>query len=85
MRGVILAAGKGARLNGTAADRPKCLVKIGGVSLLKRQIDALRAAGVRDIVVVVGYQADRVRREAGAEVTIVENPRSRRGAASLST
>jgi choline kinase len=75
MRGVILAAGKGARLNGTAADRPKCLVKIGGVSLLERQIDALRAAGVRDIVVVVGCQADRVRREAGAGVTIVENPR----------
>jgi L-glutamine-phosphate cytidylyltransferase len=74
MRGVILAAGKGARLNGTAADRPKCLVKIGRVSLLQRQIGALRSAGVRDIVVVAGYQADRVRREAGSGVTIVENP-----------
>jgi L-glutamine-phosphate cytidylyltransferase len=75
MRGVILAAGKGARLNGSAGDRPKCLVKIGGVSLLKRQICALRTAGVRDILVVAGYQADRVRREAGAGITIVENPR----------
>lgn len=75
MTGVILAAGKGARLNGAAADRPKCLVKIGGISLLQRQIDALTTAGVRDIVVVAGYQADRVSREAGAGVTIVENPR----------
>jgi choline kinase len=75
MRGVILAAGKGARLNGTAADRPKCLVDVGGVSLLRRQIDALRAAGIRDLVVVAGCQADRVRREAGTGVTIVENPR----------
>jgi choline kinase len=75
MRGVILAAGKGARLNGTAADRPKCLVKLGGKSLLQRQIAALRAAGVRDIVVVAGCQADRVIREAGSGVAIVENPR----------
>lgn len=75
MRGIILAAGKGARLNGAAADRPKCLVKIGGVSLLQRQIEALVAAGVRDVVVVVGCQAERVRREAGRGVTIVENAR----------
>ena len=30
MRGIILAAGKGSRLNGTAGDTPKCLVKVGG-------------------------------------------------------
>lgn len=75
MRGVILAAGKGARLNGAASDRPKCLVKIGGTSLLQRQIETLRAAGIRDVVVVAGCQAERVRREAGSGVTIVENPR----------
>ena len=27
MRGIILAAGKGSRLNGTAGDKPKCLVE----------------------------------------------------------
>jgi choline kinase len=75
MRAIILAAGKGARLNGSAADRPKCLVKVGGLSLLERQISVLGTAGVRDIVVVAGCQADRVRREAGGGVTIVENPR----------
>jgi L-glutamine-phosphate cytidylyltransferase len=61
MKGVILAAGKGSRLNGTAGDKPKCLVEIGGITLLERQIHALEQAGVDDVVVVVGCQADRVR------------------------
>ena len=61
MRGIILAAGKGSRLNGTAGDKPKCLVEIGGITLLERQIRALELAGVDDIAVVVGCQADRVR------------------------
>ena len=63
MKGVILAAGKGSRLNGTAGDKPKCLVEAGGITLLERQIRALERAGIDDIVVVVGCQADRVRAE----------------------
>ena len=73
MRGIILAAGKGARLNGTAGDSPKCLVKVGGQSLIERQIDALRRAGIHDIAVVAGYQAERVRRACGHNITYVEN------------
>lgn len=75
MRGVILAAGKGSRLNGTAGDKPKCLVEIGGMTLLERQMRALRSAGVDDIAVVVGCQADRVRAACGNGVTYVENVR----------
>ena len=41
MRGIVLAAGKGSRLNGTAADRPKCLVELGGLTLIERQIRTL--------------------------------------------
>ena len=52
MRAIILAAGKGSRLNGTARLRsssygeasPKCLVELGGVSLIQRQIRVLRGA-----------------------------------------
>jgi choline kinase len=73
MRGVILAAGKGSRLNGTAGDKPKCLVQAGGVTLIERQIRTLRNAGIDDIVAVVGCQASRVRAACGAGLTFVEN------------
>jgi L-glutamine-phosphate cytidylyltransferase len=73
MRGIILAAGKGSRLNGTAGENPKCLVKAGGLTLIERQIRALRHAGIDDIAVVVGCQADQVRRACGHGITYVEN------------
>jgi len=75
MRGIILAAGKGSRLNGTAGDRPKCLVKAGGLTLLERQIQVLQDAGVDDIAVVVGCQAERVRGICGPRVRYIENSR----------
>jgi choline kinase len=62
-------------LNGTAGDKPKCLVKLGGVSLLERQIDTLREAGVSDIAVVVGCQSDDVRHVCGRGIDFVENTR----------
>jgi choline kinase len=73
MRGIILAAGKGSRLNGTAGESPKCLVKVGGETLIDRQIRALRRAGIDEITVVVGCQADQVRRACGNGITYVEN------------
>jgi choline kinase len=75
MTGVILAAGRGSRLNGTAGDAPKCLVRLGGLTLLERQIRTLRRAGVDAIAVVVGCQAARVRQSCGQSVTYVENSR----------
>ena len=75
MRGIILAAGKGSRLNGTAGDKPKCLVEAGGLTLIERQIETLHRAGIDDIVVVVGCQADRVRARCGQSVSYVENVR----------
>lgn len=75
MRGIILAAGKGSRLNGTAGESPKCLVKVGGETLIDRQIRALRRAGIDDIAVVVGCEAEQVRRSCGHGITYVENSR----------
>lgn len=75
MRGIILAAGKGSRLNGTAGEMPKCLVQVGGMSLIDRQVQALRTAGIDDIAIVVGCQADRVRRACGHGITYIENTR----------
>jgi L-glutamine-phosphate cytidylyltransferase len=53
MDAVILAAGRGSRLN---EGRPKCLVEIGGRPLIHHQLDALRSAGIERVTVVVGYQ-----------------------------
>jgi choline kinase len=74
VKGIILAAGAGTRLNG-AAIRPKCLVEIGGMSLLRRQIRALRRSKVTDIVVVLGFEGDSIRSECDEGVHFVENPR----------
>jgi bifunctional UDP-N-acetylglucosamine pyrophosphorylase/glucosamine-1-phosphate N-acetyltransferase/UDP-N-acetylglucosamine pyrophosphorylase len=61
---IILAAGKGKRM---ASDLPKVLVPVCGRPMIRYVIDALRAAGVPRMVVVVGYRADLVRRELAGE------------------
>jgi L-glutamine-phosphate cytidylyltransferase len=74
MKGIILAAGRGARLTGGNHEMPKCLVTVGGETLLSRNVRLLRAAGIKDIVVVVGCAADTVRRTCQG-VEFVENAR----------
>lgn len=59
MRGVILGAGRGSRMGPLTADRPKCLLRVGGSTLLDRQLAALRRAAIARIAVVTGWQADR--------------------------
>ena len=65
MTAIILAAGVGKRLHGASGGKPKCLIEIGGRSLLLRLVDALAAAGVRRIVVVTGFGAADVRAALG--------------------
>jgi len=54
---VILAAGKGTRLQ---SERPKVLHEVCGRPMLAYVIEACRAAGVADCLVVVGYRKDLV-------------------------
>ncbi len=56
MKGLILAAGRGSRMGALTDAKPKCLVEIGGRSLLDRQIAALTAAGCVEIGIVHGWQ-----------------------------
>ncbi len=56
MKAIILAAGKGRRLNNAAKDKPKCLIEIGSQSILSRITSALREGGVNDISLVRGYK-----------------------------
>jgi choline kinase len=50
----------GRRLSPYTDDRPKCLVEVNGRSILARQVDAYRAAGVDDIVIVRGYMREKI-------------------------
>ena len=54
---VVLAAGQGSRMG----YRPKCLLEIAGVPLIRRQLIALSGAGVDQLVVVLGHYADLIR------------------------
>ncbi len=75
MQAVILAAGYGSRLERVSKGVPKCLLTVGGRSLVEHQIEALNDAGIGRILVVVGYKADEVRRVLGERVEYVENTR----------
>ncbi|AJE20230.1 NTP transferase domain-containing protein [Azotobacter chroococcum] len=61
-RAVILSAGQGRRLLPFTENSPKCLLDIAGRSVVEWQIDALLAAGIGHVTVVVGYGAEQVER-----------------------
>ncbi len=60
MTGVILAAGMARRLRPLTDRCPKCLLAVGGRSLLQRTVDALIGAGIDRLVVVTGYKGDMI-------------------------
>ncbi len=55
LKAVILAAGSSTRLYPLTVDTPKCLLEVGGQTLLQHQLDALGTCGVSEVVVVTGY------------------------------
>ncbi|MBI2502040.1 MAG: phosphocholine cytidylyltransferase family protein [Candidatus Latescibacteria bacterium] len=74
MKAIILAAGAGTRLSPLTDGCPKCLVKVGQRRLIDYQLQALRQAGVEDVVLVVGYEADQIRAHCGPHARYIENP-----------
>lgn len=64
MRAILLAAGQGLRLQ-YPPDRqlPKCLLGIGGMSLLERHHQLLTKFGVEEILLAVGFRRDLIEAE----------------------
>jgi choline kinase len=62
-KALILSAGQGSRLLPHTENTPKCLLDLGGRSMLEWQLHALAEAGVRETVVVTGFREDLVRQE----------------------
>ena len=64
MRAIVLAAGRGLRLQQPEDEQlPKCLLQFGGMSLLERHLRLLRSAGVEDIVLALGFRHELVEAE----------------------
>ncbi len=79
MQAVILSAGIGSRLLPLTREIPKCLVEVGGRSILDHQLDALHAAGIERAVIVGGYRyrqigAHLARARPPVDVRLVFNP-----------
>ncbi|NOX70858.1 MAG: phosphocholine cytidylyltransferase family protein [Gammaproteobacteria bacterium] len=72
---LILAAGRGKRLGPHIEDFPKCLLQVGGRSLLDHQLSMLAAAGIRDVCVVTGYQHHAVERVCRGRAHTLHSPR----------
>lgn len=60
MKAVVLAAGEGSRLRPLTNRRPKPMLPVGNKPLLESVIESIAAAGVDEIVLVVGYHRERI-------------------------
>ena len=65
MKAVILTAGEGTRMRPLTITRPKTMLLVGGKPILQYNVEALRDAGVKDIVMVVGYHEDVIKNHFG--------------------
>jgi len=80
MRALILAAGRGARLDPHTRQRPKALISVLGMSIIERTLLTLKVVGVQDFVVVVGYLGKMIEDELGTgerygvSIEYIDNP-----------
>ncbi len=81
MKVIILGAGQGKRLLPLTQDVPKAMLDIGGQTLVRRQIDAFAACGLKEFVVITGYNAhlmesllEEIASETGLTIRTVFNP-----------
>ncbi len=75
MKAIILAAGRGTRMQSFTRNIPKPLLQVGAKTILQYKVDSLRQAGFQDsdIVVVIGYLAEKIRNKFPT-LTLIENP-----------
>ena len=60
-KAVLLAAGRGTRMRELTAELPKPMIKVRGKPILLHIVEGLQAAGIKDFLIIVGYQGDAVR------------------------
>ncbi len=65
MQAIILAAGMGKRLGELTRENTKCMVRVNGVCLIDRLLIQLSTLGLERIILVIGYQGDKLRAHVG--------------------
>jgi len=65
MKGYILAAGEGLRMRPLTSNIPKPLLPVAGKPFLEHNIESLKEAGIRDLILLVGWRAQRIREHFG--------------------
>ncbi|MDH3619537.1 MAG: nucleotidyltransferase family protein [Gammaproteobacteria bacterium] len=66
MKAMILAAGRGERLRPLTDENPKSLVEVRGETLLERHLHNVHAAGIRTVVINLGWLGDRIVERVGS-------------------
>lgn len=61
MQGIILAAGRGSRMQGLTVARPKAMLPVVGLPIVARVVEQLRDAGVTQIVIVIAADDEDIR------------------------
>lgn len=67
MQAIILAAGMGKRLGEYTESNTKCMVPVNGTKLIDRALDQLSRLGLRRVVIVVGYEGQKLMEHVGKE------------------
>ena len=60
-KAVLLAAGRGTRMRELTADLPKPMIRVRGKPILLHIVEGLQSGGIKDFLIVVGYQAAAIR------------------------
>jgi len=60
MQALMLAAGMGRRLGRHTQTITKCMLEVGGKTLIERTADALKEAGIHRFVIVVGWEGEKL-------------------------
>ena len=61
MKVVIMAGGRGTRIASVTSDIPKPMIEICGKPILEHQIENLKACGLTNIILVIGYMGDKIK------------------------
>ena len=79
MQAIILAAGMGRRLGEFTQNNTKCMIEVNGIRLIDRLLTQLSTLSLERVVIVMGYEGDKLRQYVGTEykgltIEYIHNP-----------